>query len=97
MKKTIEEIRDYLIKNRTNEDGDLDLADLDFSGFDGNVDISGMKVKYTLLQDHQEVGFNLWQDNQEVGEDLFQDYQEVGRNLFQANQKVVRKLYQDNT
>jgi len=31
--KSIEEVRDYLIKNRTNENGNLDLDHLDFNNF----------------------------------------------------------------
>lgn len=47
---TKEEIRDWLLKNCVDEKGDLNLRDLDFSDFDGNVDISFMSVKKTLLQ-----------------------------------------------
>lgn len=53
--KTIEETKKWLLKNRVDKHGDLDLTCLDFSEFDGNVNISGMKVKGHLWQGWQEV------------------------------------------
>ena len=82
--KTIKEVRDWLIANRTDVSGDLNLSGLDFSDFDGMVSISNMKVKTTLFQSHQEVKGN-----------LFQDYQEVKGNLYQDNQEVKGTIYQD--
>ena len=68
--KSIEEIRDYLLKHRVDERGDLDLMGLDFSDFDGDVDISLMKVKKSLYQSNHQVGNDLLQIRQEVGRDF---------------------------
>lgn len=62
-----QEIRDWLLKNAVNDEGNLDLADLDFSDFDGDVLIYNMKVKKSLQQSFQNVGENLHQDFQRVG------------------------------
>lgn len=80
--KTIQEIRDWLLENAVNKDGDLDLSCLDFSDFDGNVYIDYMKVKK-----------NLHQCCQNVGGDLLQHDQKVGENLYQTNQEVVKDFY----
>ena len=58
----IEEVAKWLIKNRTDENGDLDLMGLDFSDFDGDVLASGWKVKKGLAQSHNAVGGDLNQD-----------------------------------
>lgn len=92
--KNIIEIRDYLLKNRVDESGNLDLDGLDFSDFDGNVHICYMKVKKILYQNHQEVKSSLLQDNQSVGLDLFQGHQKVGGNLCQQKQFVKKYLFQ---
>ena len=63
---SIEETKKWLSKNRVDENGDINLNDLDFSDFDGNVNISGMKVKGNLCQDSQEVKGNLYQCSQKV-------------------------------
>ena len=72
-----EELVKFLIENRTDDDGDLDLMDLDFSNFEGNIYISGMKVNGDLNQDNQCVKGNLYQDNQQVEGNLFQYCQKV--------------------
>ena len=61
-----QEIRDWLLKNAVNDEGNLDLADLDFSDFDGDVLIYNMKVKKSLQQSFQNVGENLHQDFQRI-------------------------------
>lgn len=72
------EIRDWMLENCVDEDGNLDLEDLDFSNFDGDVYISWMKVKGDLHQDNQKVDGNLFQNNQEVGLNLVQDEDDDG-------------------
>ena len=91
--KSIGEIKKWLLENRKDKNGDLDLSDLDFSDFDGDVYINNMKVKKTLYQSHQEVGENLYQAFQKVDKDLFQGQQEVGENLYQENQEVYKYFY----
>ena len=54
-----EEIKEWLLANCVDEDGDLDLMNLDFSDFDGDVWLSQMKVKKNLHQDRHEVGEDL--------------------------------------
>ena len=80
--KTIEEIRDYLLENRVDEDGDLMLDDLDFSTFYGDVYITGMKVKGSLYQDNQKVDGDLFQGSQEVEGDYYCRDVQVKGNIF---------------
>ena len=91
--KKIEEIRDWLLKNAVDNDGDLYLNGLDLSDFDGNVYINYMKVKKKLYQDCQIVGGSLYQDCQNVGENLWQDNQIVGKDLMQQFQNVKGVFY----
>ena len=69
--KTIKEIRDWLLENAVDNEGDLYLVGLDFSNFEGNVYINDMKVKKSLWQNYQKVGEDLYQTNQKVGEDFY--------------------------
>lgn len=69
--KKIQEIRDWLLENAVDDEGDLYLIGLDFSDFDGDVYITDMKVKKSLHQNYQNVGENLFQDNQKVGKDFY--------------------------
>lgn len=91
--KTIEEIKNWLLKNAVDNEGDLYLIGLDFSDFDGNIYINHMKVKRSLFQNCQEVGEDLTQDSQEVGGDLLQSYQNVGKDLYQHNQQVSKDFH----
>ena len=91
---TKEEIRDWLLAHCVDEDGDLDLSDLDFSDFDGNVDISGMKVQKELWQNYQIVGGNLIQNNQVVYGELWQNNCVIGGNLYQHSQEVDYNINQ---
>ena len=91
--KTIKEIRDWLLKNAVDNEGDLYLNGLDLSNFNGNVYINYMKVKKKLYQDCQNVGENLYQDCQNVGENLWQDNQIVGKDLMQQFQNVKGVFY----
>lgn len=84
--KSIEEVRDYIIEHRTDEDGDIDLRELDFSNFDGDVYTSYMKVKKDLVQEEQRVDGN-----------LRQSFQNVGKNLSQSRQKVKGALWLQDT
>lgn len=89
--KSIEEIRDWLLKNAVDDTGDLCLIGLDFSDFDGNVYIDRMKVKRSLYQDCQKVGENLYQTCQEVGKNLYQSRQTVGEEIY--NHKLNEDEY----
>ena len=91
--KTRLEIRNWLLENAVDEDGDLMLDYLDFSEFDGDVIISEMKVKGNLSQDFQEVKGDLYQGHQEVQGNLFQDNHEVQGDLYQCGQEVEGDLY----
>lgn len=54
--KTMEEAKNWLLDNCINENGDLDLSGMDFSGFDGNVLIAGIKVKNILVKETETTG-----------------------------------------
>ena len=94
MKKTIDEVRDYLLENRVVERGYLDLDGLDFSDFDGDIYMSGMKVKRDLLQNNREVNGDLYQGDHYVRGNLYQGQQYVQGHLYQSEQKVKGNLYQ---
>lgn len=81
--KSKEELKKYLLENFIDEDGDLDLSNLDFSDFDGNVYICDMKVKKDLIQNYQIVNGDLIQSDQKVGGNLYQGFQQFGGNLYQ--------------
>ncbi len=76
--KTIEEIRDWILENCVDSDGDIIMSYLDFSDFDGDVYINHMKVKHSLLQYCHQVGEDLQQHRQVVGGGLDQYCQDVG-------------------
>lgn len=80
--KSIGEIKEWLLENAVNDEGDLYLVGLDLSDFDGNVFINYMKVKRSLFQNRQEVGGDLLQNEQIVADDLHQDYQTVGEKFY---------------
>ena len=94
--KTKEHLKDYLLENYVDEAGDLDLIGLDFSDFDGNIYISGMKVKNDLFQMGQLVRGDLYQNSQIVKGYLYQGNQKVEGSLYQDNQVVEEYLVQDN-
>lgn len=79
---SLKETKEWLLKNRVNQYGELDLTQLDFSDFDGNIYINNMKVKR-----------NLFQDNQTVKGDLYQSFQNVKWDLSQHSQQVNGDLY----
>ena len=86
--KSIKEVRNWLLANRVNEYGDLNLIGLDFSEFNGDIYISNMNVKKDLYQCNQEVQGNLFQDSQIVQGSLDQSFQEVQGSLDQSFQEV---------
>lgn len=71
--KTKEEIRDWLLENAVDHDGDLMLENLDFSDFDGDVYIDCMKVKGDLTQSYQEVKGNLYNRYNKYGVYLYEE------------------------
>lgn len=103
-KLTREEVIKYLF---TNNVGDLDLSDLDFGSFGGNVILSGMKVgnnlyqssfivKGDLFQENYKVNGNVYRDCYNVKGDLSQRYNIVEGNLYQSGQEVKGNLEQGN-
>lgn len=101
----IEEVKKWLIANCLDERGNLNISGLDFSDFNGDIDISGMRVKGDLYQNCQEVKGdlrqscqkvegNLYQGSQKVEGDLQQSLQKVEGDLQQGSQKVKGNLYQ---
>ena len=88
------EVKKWLIANCLDELGNLNLIGLDFSDFNGDIDISGMRVKGGLYQCSQKVEGDLYQDSQEVKGDLRQSFQEVKGMLNQSWQKDEGNLHQ---
>lgn len=71
--KSREEIKKWLLENCIDEYGDIDLSNLDFSDFKGNIYIGGMKVNSNSSQDLQQVKDAILQDCQKKSKDLYQD------------------------
>lgn len=91
-----EETKKWLIENRTNGKGELDLSGLDFSDFTGNVHISGCKVGGSLFQDEQEVGGILYQDDRKlecVEPDYKAEYERLSKELIDANRKIEALMW----
>lgn len=87
MKKTKTEIRDWLLNNAVDKEGDLMISGLDFSDFDGDVFMGNMKVKGNLYQSTHEVEGSLIQSGHGVKGSLYQSDQEVKGHLFNKNNK----------
>ena len=94
--KTATEIRDWLLENAVDGDGDLVIGGLDFSEFDGNVYVGHMKVKGSLIQSGQEVQGYLYQHEHKVQGSLFQYGHDVKGDLDQSEQEVQGDLYDKN-
>ena len=88
MMKTIDEVRDYLLENRVDKYGDLDLVGLDFSEFGGDVYIDNMKVIGDLSQTGNKVQGDLLQGFQEVQGDLYQSWHGVQGDYYSRGTKV---------
>lgn len=86
------EIRDWILENCVEENGDVDLSFLDLRDAKGDIYISGMKVKNNLYQGDQKVEGDLFQDNQKVGVSLWEDKLINGKTKEQA-MKELEELY----
>jgi len=66
--KKINKIRDYLIKHRTDEYGNLDLSDLDFKDFNGDILLNGMvaKKKISNLGQNASIISNTYQEAETI-------------------------------
>ena len=93
--KSKKEIKEWLLENCVDEHGNLDLSNLDFSDFEGDIYIDGIKVKNDLFQCSQIVQGDLYQNGQKVQRNLSQNCQEVKGDLYQHGQKVQRNLSQN--
>lgn len=60
------EIKQWLLENCVDDNGELNLIGLDFSDFEGDVYIAKWKIKNNLHQCSQQVGGDLYQYNQKV-------------------------------
>ena len=92
--KSKEEIKEWLLKNCIDEDGDLNISGLDFSDFNGNILRGSWKVKGDLFQRDNKVQGDLIQSTNKVQGDLIQSTNEVVGDLYQSYNEVVGDLYQ---
>lgn len=99
MKKTIEEVRDWLIENRTNENGVIDLEGLDFG--DKIVWACTMKAK-TIHQGFHEADriYQGWHKAKEIHQGFHEAdkiYQEAhkAKEIYQKYHQA-NKIFQDN-
>lgn len=88
-----QEIKKWLLENCVDAYGDLDLSNLEFSDFEGDICIDGWVVKNDLLRDNCYVGGDLWQGNTVVKNSLFQEGQTVGKDLLQDKQRAGGHIY----
>lgn len=91
-KRKLNELRDLLLKNCLDENGDLVISDIDLSKFKGKVILSGWTVGGSVDLSYWDVKGNLYQYCQEVNGDLYQSCQIVNGNIFQDSQKVGKDL-----
>lgn len=75
--KKINEIRDWLLDNAVDEKGNLVLVGLDFSNFNGNIDLRAIKAKGDVDVSYMDVGGNLAAEGKIVGGNLDQGYNVV--------------------
>lgn len=87
-----DELRDLLLENCVNDNGDLVICDIDLSDFKGKVYLTGWKVGGSADLSSWEVKGNLYQDWQKVGKDLYQSYQ-TAKNIYQGFQ-TAKNIYQ---
>lgn len=92
-KMNIEELRDLIIDNFTDESGHIDISGLDFSSFDGNVRITSIKVKNDLLIGHQTVGGDMYAGRNRVSRCLMQCSNFVKKDLTQDKQTVLGRMF----
>lgn len=91
--KTIESLREYLLANHVDRDGDLILSYLDFSGFYGDVFIGEMKVKGNLIQSGQDVGCTLYQSRSTAKGNLFNENNKYGGVLYEKpSTKLLKEI-----
>ena len=96
-KKTIDEVRDYLIENRTYEGKDfkyLDLTGLDFTNFDGNIVLNNIHTNNNLLQSFHTVKGNIWQTEHEVEGSISQDAHHVKGDVYQGYIHTDGKIHE---
>ena len=89
-----EEIKKWFLDNCVDCNGDLDLSDLDFNDFEGDIFINRWKVKHNMRFQQHKVDGDLNQSNQRVKGNLWQSLQVVKGNLSQSHQRVRGDLYQ---
>ena len=89
-----EEIKKWLLDNCVDCNGDLNLSDLDFNDFEGDIFINHWKVKHNMCFRKHKVQGNLWQSYQEVQGNLYQSWQVVMKDLNQYHQEVQGDLNQ---
>ena len=91
--KKINDLRDYLLENYVDRDGDLYIRGLDFSDFAGDIYMDGMRVKGDLNQGWHEVEGNLYQSWHEVNGDYHStDINVTGEITFEEPKKALKKI-----
>ena len=88
--KDINEIRDWLLNNAVDTDGDLMLNGLDFSEFEGRVYLENMRVKNSLYfcsakanmidQSYQVAKENIYQHNNKADVIISNNNEEIEKN-----------------
>lgn len=89
--KTPQEIKEWLLNNCVDSEGDLDISDLDFSDFDGNIFRGKWKVKKNMFQTMNKVSGNLSQGKNIVYGSLFQSESKAYESLFSYNNETRGK------
>lgn len=93
----IDKVRDWLLENRIDKDGHLDLRGLDFSEFEGDVYISEMIVKGNLCQNDQYVYGNIYQSYSEAEGILEQRYCSGSEGVDQRGTRTLKDLLTGNS
>ena len=89
------ELRDLLIENCLDKNGDLVFCNIDLSEFKGKVYLTGWKVGGSADLSYWDVKGNLYQNCQTVNGNLYQDCQ-TAKNIYQYSQIVTGDLDQNS-
>ena len=60
--KDIDDLRDLILDYFVNDEGDVDISDLDFNDFDGRIIINGIRTNSDLRQGNHKVKGHLFQE-----------------------------------
>lgn len=95
-KMTKQELVELLAENFINEQGTLDLSNLDFRTLDCDVDISGIKTRRDIYQGEHTTKGSIYQGHHITNKDIYQSDHITKGNIYQLRNKVGGELFQES-